>query len=251
MPEAALRMVRLSIDARRLISFAGNRLPPRHDDLGFLAHRLLASLFGEGVVQPFRALDASRRNIPVLGYTSHSEEELRSHAETFADPAAHAAVDWSALGVKPMPGGWERDRRMGFEVRVCPVVRLASARSVPWNGTTRDLPAGAEIDAFVHARYLNAEEGTSREAAYREWLERRLAPATEVLETGMIAFRRLQLLRRTHETSRTARLLERPEALLRGTLTIRDPAGFAALLTRGVGRHRTYGFGMLLLRPPG
>jgi len=31
---------------------------------------------------------------------------------------------------------------------------------------------------------------------------------------------------------------------------VRDPTGFAALLARGVGRHRAFGFGMLLLRPP-
>ena len=36
-----------------------------------------------------------------------------------------------------------------------------------------------------------------------------------------------------------------------GTLTIDNPAAFARLLARGVGRHTTYGYGMLMLRPPG
>ena len=37
---------------------------------------------------------------------------------------------------------------------------------------------------------------------------------------------------------------------MRGILTITDPIAFAELLKRGVGRHRAYGYGMLLLRPP-
>ena len=36
-----------------------------------------------------------------------------------------------------------------------------------------------------------------------------------------------------------------------GALTITDGEKFAQLLARGIGRHRAYGYGMLLLRPPG
>ena len=36
---------------------------------------------------------------------------------------------------------------------------------------------------------------------------------------------------------------------MRGILTITDAAAFSNLLARGVGRHRAYGYGMLLLRP--
>ena len=35
-----------------------------------------------------------------------------------------------------------------------------------------------------------------------------------------------------------------------GTLRVTDPAAFAAGLARGIGRHRAFGFGMLLLAPP-
>ncbi|WP_083761830.1 type I-E CRISPR-associated protein Cas6/Cse3/CasE [Alkalilimnicola ehrlichii MLHE-1] len=43
--------------------------------------------------------------------------------------------------------------------------------------------------------------------------------------------------------------LVRPDALVTGRLTVRDPDTFATLVARGVGRHRAFGFGMLLLRP--
>ena len=32
--------------------------------------------------------------------------------------------------------------------------------------------------------------------------------------------------------------------------TVTDPVAFVGLLARGMGRHRSYGYGMLLLRPP-
>ena len=38
--------------------------------------------------------------------------------------------------------------------------------------------------------------------------------------------------------------------MVHGALTVTDPDAFAALLARGVGRHRAYGYGMILLRPP-
>jgi CRISPR system Cascade subunit CasE len=44
---------------------------------------------------------------------------------------------------------------------------------------------------------------------------------------------------------------EKPDVTLRGRLSITDSAAFADLLRRGVGRHKAFGFGMLLLRPPG
>ena len=49
---------------------------------------------------------------------------------------------------------------------------------------------------------------------------------------------------------RPAQRVTGPDALFSGELTVHDPEGFAALIARGVGRHRAFGFGMLLLRPP-
>jgi CRISPR system Cascade subunit CasE len=44
--------------------------------------------------------------------------------------------------------------------------------------------------------------------------------------------------------------INRPEATFHGTFEIQDPTQFAAMLARGVGRHRAYGYGMVLLRAP-
>ena len=41
-----------------------------------------------------------------------------------------------------------------------------------------------------------------------------------------------------------------PDATLNGTLRINDPNEFRTKLRTGIGRHKAYGYGMLLLRPP-
>jgi CRISPR system Cascade subunit CasE len=42
--------------------------------------------------------------------------------------------------------------------------------------------------------------------------------------------------------------MARRVALVTGTLRVGDAEAFRALLARGLGRHRAFGFGMLLLR---
>lgn len=61
------------------------------------------------------------------------------------------------------------------------------------------------------------------------------------------------MLRRSRAEKGGRRLvnLERPQALMTGEMVIADAAAFAALLARGIGRHRAFGYGMLLLRPAG
>jgi CRISPR system Cascade subunit CasE len=40
-----------------------------------------------------------------------------------------------------------------------------------------------------------------------------------------------------------------PDAVLAGHLRVLDTSAFAELVARGVGRHRSFGFGLLQLRP--
>ncbi len=42
-----------------------------------------------------------------------------------------------------------------------------------------------------------------------------------------------------------------PEAEFEGTLEVLDGTAFHAVLARGIGRHRAFGYGMLLVRPAG
>jgi CRISPR system Cascade subunit CasE len=246
-------MVRLSLDAARLAALSHRTgLPGRHDDIGFLVHAGLAALFGEGSVQPFRVL-SERRRVAIVGYTRCDEAELRRRASEVADPTIYVACDWTELAVKEMPASWPAGRRLVFEVRACPVVRIARAIETTGRGgeIVRYEP-GRELDAWLHRRLSSDDPGLvdGREGIYSEWLAARFGAAASVERVSLEGFRRVELVRRDRTLQRRARLLERPEALLRGVLEIADGEAFGRLLRRGVGRHRAYGFGMLLLRAP-
>ena len=68
-----------------------------------------------------------------------------------------------------------------------------------------------------------------------------------MLESATLAsFQRTRAVRRLRGA-----YSEGPDALMRGTLEITDGSAFTKLLAGGIGRHRAYGYGMLLLRPAG
>ena len=110
---------------------------------------------------------------------------------------------------------------------------------------------GAEVDAFLchvlQPRPDAASEYTActREAVYLDWLADRLA-GTVVLDRSATRMTRFQ----RNRIARGGAGPEGPEAVFHGTFSISDPPRFAIALARGVGRHRAYGYGMLLLRAP-
>lgn len=240
-----LHMHSLKLDAARLIALGRRlRLPMREVDPGYLVHSQLGELFGELAPPLFAIAGDQGREWRVLAYGDHDQARLRAHADAFADPAVFAAVDWAGSASKPMPQAWPAGQVLGFEVRVCPVVRKSGA------GDRHR--AGAEVDVFLD-RCWAVGDGVKvdREAVYRDWLAEHLKRhgGASLGSATITAFRRVQLVRRTQGEQRTARMLERPDVIVRGELTVEDPTEFARLLRRGVGRHRSFGFGMLLLRP--
>lgn len=253
-----LHMAQLDLDVSHLMGVARDRgWSGRHlrwDDLGYLVHQQLAALFQGASPQPFRAVAQRGRWLTVLGYTSAEDEQLRRHADEFGPPAERQACRLDALRTKPMPSSlFQAGRQLGFEVRVCPVVRLARAVSTTWCGRPRTFRAGAELDAYLCRRYLHGEEN-SREDVYVDWLRHRLAGAAGLHDARLSAFRRVRTLRqgrRNGNGKRKPTVSERPDALITGTLEVQEPDPFRALMSRGIGRHRAFGFGMLLLRPPG
>jgi len=76
-------------------------------------------------------------------------------------------------------------------------------------------------------------------------------PGSKLVDVKIASFQRERLSRRTHETDRRAHSVERPDVAFEGTLEVTDANAFDALLRRGIGRHRAFGFGMLLLRGVG
>jgi len=246
MDSAPLFMLRAVLDRARLFQFGrATGLPLQQVDTGYLVHAALCALFGDNAPQPFALQPGRGRQVPVLAYTTRPESDLRTHALSFADPLACATCDLDGLASKPMPDQWPLSHTLGFEVRVCPVVRKSSAGPKHRKG--------AEVDVFL-ARCWAAGDGVpvDREVTYRDWLTEQLGRHGARVHTAqLVRFQRERLARRDHQPARRWTRCERPDAALRGTLEVTDAMSFRALLRRGVGRHRAFGFGMLLLKPPG
>ena len=241
-------MVSLVLDGQGLVRLGHQRgLPAAADDMGYLVHCVLGELFGDLAPAPFLVRPQEGRGFPVLGYGSASARHLQEVAQETAAPDLWATCDWESLASKPMPGTFAAGAEYAFSTRVCPVVRMAKA-------DTRHRK-GAEVDAFLR-RCWQVGDGVavSREEVYRDWLKEDLERhgGAELVNVGLTGFNRARLVRRGRKSGqRPVRVSERPDATLDGVLKVTDPDRFSALLARGLGRHRGFGFGMLLLRRRG
>lgn len=238
----SLTMLHLAPDLGRLFEWARLRGLPTGGDLGYACHSALRAAFGAQAPQPFMLEMPRQGEARILGYGTAGLDELRRHRETFANPLAAAAFPDAGLAAKAMPADWRCGLRLNFAVRVCPVVRRD-------RDGRRD--AVCETDAFLAAAgRTRAEQPLEREAVYRDWLCAALERdgAVRLIEASLSAFRRVRVARL--DAARKAHSGEKPDASFVGLLEVADPVAFANLLARGVGRHRAFGFGMLLLRPP-
>ena len=255
MSASSLHLLHTQPDARLLAAWVA-RHHTRHErqpsDLGDALHGLLRAAFGEAAPQPFRYLDERQG---LLAYTTLDADAMRIQV-ALADPLAAQTLGLGANGqhdgyrLRPFPTQWPQGQVLGFEVRLRPVLRTVKG----------------ERDAFQHAWDQSPAKPPQREAVYVQWLRDHLAPregatreawqgAVDLLDDVHLAgFQRQQVVRRTQAAggeARRGRVTDGPDALLKGHLRVRDAAAFAQLLARGVGRHRAFGFGMLLLSRAG
>lgn len=255
-----LQLLHTRPDPRRLAAWAARRrLLLAEGDPGYALHALLAAAFGEQAPQPFRYLDAEQG---LLAYTRMDIDTVRRQV-ALADPEVVAALGLAAtaehggFSLRPFPTQWPKDHVLGFELRLRPVIR--EGRS------------GQERDAFLaEAERSGSEAVVDRTDVYRRWLRARLEERTDaaaghwqggaaLLDATMTRYRLLGVLRRTQAAgaadsgggARQPRVTIGPDVVMQGRLRVSDPLAFGQLLARGVGRHRAFGFGMLLLRPAG
>lgn len=222
------------------------RLPDQPYDPDFVLHSLLNEVAGPRYLGPF-VQDPRSRGGAVLAYSRLSREALHEQAQMVAPPEIYSLVDWEATQAKPLPTSWPAGRCLGFRVRVSPIVRGPKGHG---QGDVEVRKRRPEVDAYL-AQCWQQEKAPDREAVYRIWLERELARdgAAEAVEMQMTGFRLKRAMRR--DAARKAKAITRPDALFKGTLRVADAEAFKGLLARGVGRHRGFGFGMLLLTAEG
>ncbi|MCS6803420.1 MAG: type I-E CRISPR-associated protein Cas6/Cse3/CasE [Dehalococcoidia bacterium] len=230
---SGLHLVRLPIRLPPLLRFSRERgIPLEDDDLGYLLHAWLTALFAGVAPKPFRYF--ARRG-ELLGYARESAEELLERAKACGDPLAWSALEVDGVASKPMPERWRCGQRLWIEALVCPTSRRG----------------GEEKDIYLRAIDRGVVPGRSRGELYREWFIARCQPALDLERVELLGMRaRCRLIRRSRRQGSRLRVVERPTALFGASARIRDAASFASLLARGIGRHRAFGFGMLLLAPP-
>ena len=237
-----LQMIRADISVRDFQRWMGSR---RLQDADHAMHCLLTECFGELAPKPFRAMfPRGGAKGTLYGYAAADADALRDAAGTFACPLQAQVIPAGSLDSKPMPAEWADGKRLGFEVRIRPVVRRSKrAYSRP----------GKEYDAFqIEAdQYPKGEMPRNREQVYKDWLARQFdMRGGAKLEPESVAMKSFQRIR-AYRKRNASRYSEGPDALMGGVLTVTDGAAFASMLKKGIGRHRAYGYGMLLLRPAG
>ena len=244
----SLHLVSLRPDLKRLTAFAVamRALPVGSGDLGYAIHLALRRALGAAAPQPFRLFEDRGR---LLAYCADLQTLEAVRDLPPVDDGAETARDALALETleaKPMPTTWRVGQEFDFEVRLRPVRRTGVAKR------TKDRPG--EHDAFgLAVRGRPAAEWPSRETVYlafaREKLESECAIAVSRL--SLTALTRTEVARSRHDGGAPRKRIDGPDITVTGRLAVANPLGFMPLLGRGVGRHRAFGFGMLLLRPPG
>ncbi len=235
---APLYLIELRLDSSALIRFAEDQGINRREDedLGYAAHAWLTAMFGQGAPKPFRLL-LDRRNLRpprLLGLTRWSGEALAEYAHTFAPPLAmQVCALEDGVPAKPMPEQWRADRRLGFELLACPISRLVRNEDDVYRRHLRE-------------RDESGQAPESRGEIYRRWLINQLGEVSSLEDYSLAGFRNVRLLRKAGDNRRD---FLAPQALFAGILRVENSDAFSALLARGIGRHRAFGYGMLLLRP--
>ena len=260
-----IHLVHAPVDMRAFNRWAGVRGLVRAGafDAGYALHVLLSGLFGPAVLQPFRLFASERRRLASLyAYADWDGDSLRGTAQAVGTPDCLTVLKPEKLRSKAVPKVFEPGRRLGFDIRVRPVRRLRS--SIQDSQSGRTLSPGAEVDAFRVAALHRFPEGWNlnpdkeppeaqgtlrgrRSDVYTEWLIERFGDAASVESNEC----RLAAFQRTRTVRGDGAGPQGPDATLHGVLTVRDANAFSRLLRKGVGRHKAYGYGMLLLRPPG
>lgn len=242
MTTPTLHMLRMELDGAALMRFAAAQGLAHTDDdgFGYTLHAWLTAMFGNLAPKPFHlqsARDNTRNKYPavLLGYAPADHAQLMEHAATFADPLALTVLRPDSLASKPMPAAWRAGQRLQLDVLACPMTR-------------KD---GIEKDVYLRALDRLGEATPSRAAVYRDWLKRQLEGAVEMLDVRIDGLARVRMTRRAAAPGGGRRLIriERPQALFSALADVRDPEAFAQALQRGIGRHRAFGYGMLLLKP--
>jgi len=246
-PYKQLYMTQIWFDVRRLVELArALHLPIYRVDHNYIVHCAMNELVGNEIApKPFCVEENNGRNIRVLGYSDADSDMLHETAKLKASPLVYECCDWDRTASKPLPTQFAEETVLKFELRVCPVVRKSDRSSAKG--------AGKEVDAFLSRVWEidDPEVKIDREEVYRQWLNKRfeISGAAETDGVVMERFSLERMMRRTQGGNRKTRTIKRPDVTLTGRVRVKNSQKFMELVRNGIGRHKSFGYGMLKLRP--
>jgi len=264
-PGSGCHLVDLRFDLRRFWQCLRHDGRPMPDwDLGYAVHSALFGLFGpEHAPKPFAVLPAApgSHEIRVVGQWAGDAALVMERLGQRKSPWHQALLE--PVKTYPLPTAADlAGGTFGFVLHARPTVR----RHKIVHGREQDL----ELDAY-QVECESREEGTrrSREEVYLAWLRTQLerdgachvvqhpdAAGEAAAQTALVlrgwqlspVYRKAGPVRGKEGARRGMANIMLPQADFAGRLMVDDADKFAALLARGVGRHRAFGFGLLLLR---
>lgn len=200
-------------------------------DNGYAVHACLNEVFREHAPSPFAIVGSNGKRLDVLAYSNYSIEQLKEDAKTDSLPYAYECIDWDAMRSKKMPL-LPKESVFDFKIRMCPVRRQKKK----------------ELDVYLSEVFSKRSSSLDRLETYSNWFAELLTAkcGAESAELKVEAFRLASLERR--DSDRVIKRLRRPDVTFSGTLMIRDEEQFYRSLSKGFGRHKAFGFGMILLK---
>ncbi len=222
-------MMRIRIDLPKMYeTLKGHRLPAQASDDGYRVHAYLQQVYDGQAPTPFRVMESRGRQLDVLAYAEEEPSLVEANVQ---------------VASKTMPTSYAKGTLLDFSIFACPVVRMASAGQYH--------KKGAEVDIFLRECWrVDASEKVNRSEVYCQWLHDRFASngGARLVRTEVTGYRRLKLLRKTQGGDRRSHQQEKPAVDFEGSLEVTDSLAFSSLVSRGIGRHRAFGFGMVLLK---
>ena len=185
------------------------KIIPKGADKTYREHCLAYGLFGKKP-SPYRVIDVGS----VYSFLKYSRQPLK------IQPNFKKIAQIEELQTFDKPG------QFTFKVITVPIIRKRR------NGKRY------EIDPFV------LEQEKSREACYSSWLKKYFAPG-ELIKVSLVYHNRRKVSRNQHSPKSLQNIFI-TEAEFTGELQLTKKR-LEKLLLSGVGRHKTFGYGMLLL----
>ena len=252
--EEKTHMFQAELDLRALHRWMGRRNLRDH---ALALHCLLTEGLGTMAPRVHRGRTPPHRSRGVItGYTGAEASTLRETLQAYGDPWQSGIILPESLESKQMPDNWQEGTPLGFEVKIRPTVRLERDISRVRNEILpgfRDgrLRPGRTCDLHLWETVRSESRGEPpprREELYPRWLagklERQGGCRADPEEMELATYRSATLACKAGRPGDPG-----PEAVVKGVLRITDPQAFRELIHRGVGRHRAYGYGMVLLKP--